>query len=249
MRNYLTFIKILLLLLLLTGMCFVSGCDDDDCENKNTSISLVDKANHEIKKIDPDAFIAWAGGRRTDGEPLSSPEQDDFWNFIAVSLPADIAMADTGIKAYWWMEYDGKAFTVKEIETSFEIACNDIGVVDMEVSKAWRLASEADYAGTFSAWKLFQPLNPSATDDPIYVFSLMDGSSVSVNTVTGEVFQEWQTIGDGMEGYLGCMTFCGMDLARSVDWCREARPGELMCIDICAEEYTECTENCENNYR
>jgi len=167
MRNSLTWVKFLLLLLFLTGMCFVSGCDDDDHENKNTSVSLVDKANKEIKKTNPDAFIVWAVGRKTDGQPMSSPEQDDFWNFIAVTLPEDKTLAETGTGAYWWMEYDGKTFTVKEVDAPFGMVYVDVGVVNMSVARAYRLASEAGYDGAFSAWELFQPLNPSGIDDPV----------------------------------------------------------------------------------
>jgi len=235
--------KKILLFFLLIVMLFAAGCNDDDSDSNESSVILLDKASQEIQKTDPDAMIVWGGGRKADLQPMASPDENDLWNFIAISLPSNAKSTTAGQEAYWWMEYDGDKFTIKECNAPFEILYTDMSDVSMKVAKAWRLAAKTGYSGTFNTWEIFQPLNPSSTDNPIYVFSMTDGMSVLVDTITEAVSSERQTPGVTRDAW-DCLTRCRDKHLSCMDRCREDWPGEAWCYENCDEARLICDDGC-----
>ena len=147
----------------------------------SVSIFWVFKAADELRDVNSNAFIIWAGGYDSTDGALTAADETDTWDFTAVAFEDDEVLT-------WNLHYDGE-WTITQAEfPPFGILFTDVTAVVMDVVDAWDLAVAAGYEPPFSSWTLFQPLNPGA-ENPVYVFSAAVGFII-VDTVTGEVTVE-----------------------------------------------------------
>jgi len=147
----------------------------------SVSMFWVFKAADEMRDVNPDAFIIWAGGYDSMDGALDAADETDTWDFKAV------AFAGTDVLA-WDLHYDGE-WTIAPLEfPPFGIVYTDLTAVTMDVVDAWDLAVAAGYEPPFDWWSMFKPLHPGA-ENHVYVFGSVVGF-VIVDTVTGEVTVE-----------------------------------------------------------
>ncbi len=229
-RRFLGFMVVLCGLSLPGFQCLIdcpllpsSGASDD-----SVSVQMVAAAKAELEQTHANVTIIWAGGHQGDGQPMQAPADTKAWDFLALTVDPD----GTGV---WLMHYDG-TWTVTPLEHEpLGIEYTSMSVVTMDVVEAWGLALAAGYQPPFNSWELFKPLNPNVPNI-IYVFNMIDGSHVIVDTVTGQVTQErdaWDCYQQCREAYIDCC-----------DSCRENAPGDPDCYDQCDQDRNECDNDC-----
>lgn len=147
----------------------------------SVSMFWVFKAADELRDVNPDAFIIWAGGYDSTDGALGAADETDTWDFKAVAFEAEQVLA-------WDLHYDGEWTITASDFPPFGIVYTDLTVVTMDVAAAWDLAVAAGYEPPFASWTLFKPLHPGA-ENHVYVFSGTAGFII-VDAVTGEVTVE-----------------------------------------------------------
>lgn len=155
--------------------------DEPTLGEQRGSIVMISLAQDEIRKTNPDAIIIWAGGRTSDGSTMSSPEETDIWDFIALE--------NQGAVPSWNMSYDGTQWTI-EIRPGPPggIEFLDLTAIWMDVDAAWELVQDAGLARPFTTWELFKDLNPSYPR-PLFAYDISAAPDVFVDAISGEVFE------------------------------------------------------------
>ncbi|MBF0475372.1 MAG: hypothetical protein HQK59_05960 [Deltaproteobacteria bacterium] len=150
-----------------------------------TALELIAMATKQIKKVNPNAFIYWAGGRNSGEQPIDpTPDKANEWQFYASST-------DPNSKG-WTLTYTDGQWSIDEQPYPFPgyILEDALIAVKMDVMEAWNLAIKAGHKPAALTWWLDKPMKPNSNF--LYGFWANEqdedtGTFVWVNTVTKAV--------------------------------------------------------------
>ncbi|MBF0552298.1 MAG: hypothetical protein HQK60_17410 [Deltaproteobacteria bacterium] len=150
-----------------------------------TALELIIMATKQIKKVNPNAFIYWAGGRNSGEQPIDpSPDKANEWQFYATSK-------DPNSKG-WTLIYADGQWSIDEQPYPYPgYYLEDASIaVKMDVMEAWNLAIKAGHKPAALTWWLDKPMRPNVNF--LYGFWANEqdedvGTFVWVDTVTKAV--------------------------------------------------------------
>ena len=149
---------------------------------ESVSLARVLEGADQIRRIEPDAVIVRASGRRAECEPMTMPEETDVWTLRAVCC-----VDDEDVRS-WTLTFDGEWEVTEDEVPPCGVEYIDLTKLEMDVVAAWAVAVDAGHDPPFTGWSVFEPAT-CTVEDPRYVFPTESGF-VLVNAVTGDLIDE-----------------------------------------------------------